>query len=470
MKKTVKIVTIVLVIMLIILISFFGIFKQNLNSMKNIIPDYKLGTEFEGTRNFKFVVDTTESEETVYYDSEGNVVENVDENTDTSAYTSEKKVVKANEDDVLTKENYEKTKKIMQERLKKLKVSEYDIRLNNEDGSILVSIPQNDDTDTIYNVVGSVGKLEIVDKDTDEVLMDNSQLKKAEVVYNTTSTGTTVYLQLNFNKEGKDKLREISNIYVSKEVPKESSTDTTDTTESTDTTTTETETKISYVKVNFDGSTLITTYFGEQMNDGVLQIPISQELTSTETIAKFIDSTNVIATMLNTGKLPISYTLENDNFIKSDITADTKNIAICAFEIVTAVLAVYMIIKYGKKGILAAIIHIGYIALLLLGLRYTNVIITISGLTAFVMITLVNYAFLFTLLKKMKEAKGSSEVFGITLKDLIIKIIPIIIVSVLFTVMSNAQVASFGMILFWGILIMLVYNLVFTRTIYRIKE
>ena len=470
MKKTVKIVTIVLVIMLIILISFFGIFKQNLNSMKNIIPDYKLGTEFEGTRNFKFVVDTTESEETVYYDSEGNVVENVDENTDTSAYTSEKKVVKANEDDVLTKENYEKTKKIMQERLKKLKVSEYDIRLNNEDGSILVSIPQNDDTDTIYNVVGSVGKLEIVDKDTDEVLMDNSQLKKAEVVYNTTSTGTTVYLQLNFNKEGKEKLREISNIYVSKEVPKESSTDTTDTTESTDTTTTETETKISYVKVNFDGSTLITTYFGEQMNDGVLQIPISQELTSTETIAKFIDSTNVIATMLNTGKLPISYTLENDNFIKSDITADTKNIAICAFEIVTAVLAVYMIIKYGKKGILAAIIHIGYIALLLLGLRYTNVIITISGLTAFVMITLVNYAFLFTLLKKMKEAKGSSEVFGITLKDLIIKIIPIIIVSVLFTVMSNAQVASFGMILFWGILIMLVYNLVFTRTIYRIKE
>ena len=460
MKKTVKIVTIVLVIMLIILISFFGIFKQNLNSMKNIIPDYKLGTEFEGTRNFKFVVDTTESEETVYYDSEGNVVENVDENTDTSAYTSEKKVVKANEDDVLTKENYEKTKKIMQERLKKLKVSEYDIRLNNEDGSILVSIPQNDDTDTIYNVVGSVGKLEIVDKDTEEVLMDNSQLKKAEVVYNTTSTGTTVYLQLNFNKEGKEKLREISNIYVSKEVPKES----------TDTTTTETETKISYVKVNFDGSTLITTYFGEQMNDGVLQIPISQELTSTETIAKFIDSTNVIATMLNTGKLPISYTLENDNFIKSDITADTKNIAICAFEIVTAVLAVYMIIKYGKKGILAVIIHIGYIALLLLGLRYTNVIITISGLTAFVMITLVNYAFLFTLLKKMKEAKGSSEVFGITLKDLIIKIIPIIIVSVLFTVMSNAQVASFGMILFWGILIMLVYNLVFTRTIYRIKE
>ena len=470
MKKTVKIVTIVLVIMLIILISFFGIFKQNLNSMKNIIPDYKLGTEFEGTRNFKFVVDTTESEETVYYDSEGNVVENVDENTDTSAYTSEKKVVKANEDNVLTKENYEKTKKIMQERLKKLKVSEYDIRLNNEDGSILVSIPQNDDTDTIYNVVGSVGKLEIVDKDTDEVLMDNSQLKKAEVVYNTTSTGTTVYLQLNFNKEGKDKLREISNIYVSKEVPKESSSDTTSTTESTDTTTTETETKISYVKVNFDGSTLITTYFGEQMNDGVLQIPISQELTSTETIAKFIDSTNVIATMLNTGKLPISYTLENDNFIKSDITADTKNIAICAFEIVTAVLAVYMIIKYGKKGILAAIIHIGYIALLLLGLRYTNVIITISGLTAFVMITLVNYAFLFTLLKKMKEAKGSSEVFGITLKDLIIKIVPIIIVSVLFTVMSNAQVASFGMILFWGILIMLVYNLVFTRTIYRIKE
>lgn len=369
MKKTLKIVTIILVIVLIILISFFGIFKENFNEMKNIIPDYKLGTEFEGTRNFKFVVDTTSSEEKVYYDSEGNVVEDVDETTDTSAYTSETKTVKANEDEVLTKENYEKTKKIMQERLKNLKVSEYDIRLNNEDGSILVSIPQNDETDTVYNVVGSVGKLEILDKDTEELLMDNNQLKKAEVVYNTTSTGTTVYLQLEFNKEGKDKLRQISNIYVEKEVPveKEETVDdantVTDTNTVSDNTTDENktqekETEISYVKVNFDGTTLITTYFGEQMNDGILQIPISQALTDTETIQKFMDSTNTIANMLNTGRLPISYTLENDNFVKSNITADTINIAICVLEIVVAVLLVYMIIKYGKNGIIAAILHV----------------------------------------------------------------------------------------------------------------
>ena len=369
MKKTLKIVTIILVIVLIILISFFGIFKENFNEMKNIIPDYKLGTEFEGTRNFKFVVDTTSSEEKVYYDSEGNVVENVDETTDTSAYTSETKTVKANEDEVLTKENYEKTKKIMQERLKNLKVSEYDIRLNNEDGSILVSIPQNDETDTVYNVVGSVGKLEILDKETEELLMDNNQLKKAEVVYNTTSTGTTVYLQLEFNKEGKDKLRQISNIYVEKEVPveKEETVDdantVTDANTVSDNTTNENktqekETEISYVKVNFDGTTLITTYFGEQMNDGILQIPISQALTDTETIQKFMDSTNTIANMLNTGRLPISYTLENDNFVKSNITADTINIAICVLEIVVAVLLVYMIIKYGKNGIIAAILHV----------------------------------------------------------------------------------------------------------------
>ena len=53
------------------------------------------------------------------------------------------------------------------------------------------------------------------DKDTGEVLISNKDIKDAKVGYNTTSSGTTVYLTIEFNKDGKQKLNEISKTYVS---------------------------------------------------------------------------------------------------------------------------------------------------------------------------------------------------------------------------------------------------------------
>ena len=52
-------IAIVLVVVLISLIAFVGIFGKSLNQFKNLIPSYTYGMDLEGSRELKFVVDTT---------------------------------------------------------------------------------------------------------------------------------------------------------------------------------------------------------------------------------------------------------------------------------------------------------------------------------------------------------------------------------------------------------------------------
>ena len=72
-NKTLKIVLAIVIIVLISLISFGGIFVKDKNKMKNLLPEYKVGMDFNGKRVFSIKPDETVNKE--YYDSEGNKVE-----------------------------------------------------------------------------------------------------------------------------------------------------------------------------------------------------------------------------------------------------------------------------------------------------------------------------------------------------------------------------------------------------------
>ena len=69
MEKKIKIfktIAIILIIITLSLISFVGVFRDNLNAKANIIPEFSLGMEFAGTREFKFTLDTASEEKNVY--------------------------------------------------------------------------------------------------------------------------------------------------------------------------------------------------------------------------------------------------------------------------------------------------------------------------------------------------------------------------------------------------------------------
>ena len=187
--KKLKLITEILAIVVICLVSFVGIYTKKANKMENQVKDYELSKDLSGYRELIFKV----SDATEVLDSKGKVVGNTDNYTDSTIETNsyQKTENKINSDEELTEANYEKAKSIIEERLKSLRIQDYNLSLNKENGDIYLQIPENSDTDHIISNILQVAKFEIKDsEDTSNVLVTNDDLKKISAVYNTTSSGT----------------------------------------------------------------------------------------------------------------------------------------------------------------------------------------------------------------------------------------------------------------------------------------
>lgn len=170
------------------------------------------------------------------------------------------------------------------------------------------------------------------------------------------------------------------------------------------------------------------------------------------------DRVQRIAEVVNGDMMPLAYTLSSDNYVKSVITDEMIFIAEIVFAVVIALVSIFMIIKYKLKGLSLSIISVGYIALLTLVMRYTNVTVTLNGLVAFISVIAINYLFDIKMLNGLKDISNTRAVFGKTMKELYLTIIPVVIIAIIFTFMSGVVISSIGMVLFWGLLLQAVYN------------
>lgn len=407
----------IIIIMLVSLGSFVGIFKLEQNAMKNIIPDYELGMDLYGARHIVAKVDDTNAE------------------------------------DMRTYDNYIKSKEIIEERLKFLEISDYLVRLDDATGEIDIEIPEDATTDYFAEYTGMQGKFTMTDDETSEVLLDNNSLKKASIQYGTSSAGTTVYLVIEFNKEGSSKLQEVSKTYIK-------STDS----EGNDTT--------KKVKMSIDDQTIMTTYFGEEMTDGIMQIPLGTTTDATD-IQNYLKQASNISVFLNTEPLPIKYSVDINRFEYSDITENTLKIATIVLASIFAIMLIYMIIKYKANGILGALANVGFLALLLLAIRYGKVTLTITGIAGIAIATIIEYVITMLVIKQYNkdtdEATVNKNVNNI-MSNSAKTIAPILIMSVIFALIKWEQIASIGMVLFWAILIMVVYNAIILATKFYITK
>lgn len=444
-QKIITIISIILLIVIITLASFLGIYKREDYKVSNVVPDYILGMEFTNSRVLNFRVNDSIKSTTIY-DSEGNEITEKEEGVE---YTEENgyKVVenKANPDDVLTKENYKKSKSILQNRLNKLGVEQYNIKQDENSGNIQIEMIEGNSTDDAMGVLAQRGKFEILDAETKEVLLDNNSVKTAKLAYGQTSSGVSVYLQIKFNKEGQAKLEEISNTYV--ETKQEVTDENGETKE---------ETSTKNVEVAFDGETYRTTYFGETIKDGNLSVMIGSATNSADLQTHVLTATQMAA-VLNTEVLPIDYSISS--YQASPLVSDkTINVLICVAVIAVVIMIAYLIIKFRLNGIFAGVLQIGYIALLLLTLRYTNIKITIEGMVGIVISVVLNYMYIYTAFKNLEDRFIKDTTF-----KFILKLIPIYIIAIIFTFNKFASIASLGMTLFWGIVIMYLYNIILTQ-------
>lgn len=446
-NNTLKIILAILVIILISLISFVGIFVKDKNRMKNILPDYQLGMDFAGGRVFNIKIDDTVNTE--YYDKDGNKHESssIEEGKE-DEYT--KKEVPVNAEESLNDDNFEKTKNIVEDRLITLGVKEYEVRKNSHTGEIYITIPENKYTDTIISQMTTRADFKIIDTDDKHELLTKDKIKDVKVGYGNTGTGTAVFLNIQFDKEGTEKLKEISKNYTS----------------TTDEEGNETKKQVDLV---LDGETLLSTYFDEEIKDGLLQLSMGSTTNSqtSEQLQEYLNQASNLAVLLKSDTLPLTYKLDTNLYVQSELTNDVLQMLLIITLIVSVVIAILTIIKYKKLGLFSVISLIGYIAILLIALRYTNVVITIAGILGAILSSIMNYIYMTYVIKNQKNDTKAFK--NVSIKFLGIYI-PCLIISIVFSFMKYLPVASFGMVMFWSLIIMIVYNLVITRVLIANSE
>ncbi len=458
-----KYVIAVLIVILITLISYIGIYVSKNGNYQNIIENYKLSMELEGNRTI--ILKPDDSKETITKDAEGNTVENpTEEQTQENGYTKEEVPVNSKEN--LTQENFEKVKEIVKNRLDEYNFEGYFIRQDLDTGNIILELAENDSTDDILSVLNQQGKFEIKDSTSKEVLMDNKMIKKAQVLYNTTTSGTSVYLNIEFTKEGKQKLEQITNDYKKQEEKEQSSQEDQNNETQQNSENTEENKEQKEIVMQIDGQSIITTSFEEPITNGQIQLTVGQASKDTDTLQGYINQARSTATVLTTGNMPVKYTQDTNKYIKANIPSDIIKIACIIALIAVLLVTIYLIVKYKLKGLIGSILAIGYMGVVLLVVRYTNVDISISGIASIIIIAIINYILQVAIIENSNKTGEKADKLLNVFGKYILAVVPVFIISIVFSFQASVLLNSFGMILFWGIILTIIYNLIFGKVLF----
>lgn len=459
-NKILKVMSIIILIVILIMVSFVGIYVKENGRLTNILKDFTKGSELGVER--EYVLSLSDDTLTEYYDSEGNLVleEDVDKDAEEGTYTT--KDVNVNSEEAKTAENYQAVKEIMEKRIKDLGVEEHRLTIDEETGDVVLkTLETNQIDDMLYAIYGQ-GEFLLKDAETQEVLLDNNDIKDAKVGYYPSESGTSVYLTINFNKEGKEKLKNISSTYIKTTETKDVTAD--------DGTISQEETEVTKnVKLYIDGSLIVNTYFGEKIENGQLQLTMGQATTDNEKLQEILLAASVEATKLTYGPMPLIYEpAESANILSNYDKNQIANLVIIGIVLITAVL-IYFVIRYKERAIMASILFVGFTALYLLIMRYANVTITASSIVGFTFIEIFTVCFINALLNKLKrydinEDTPKSIINKMTLKAIMV-LLPVFIVAVVFSMFTSLLINSLGIMLFWGIILFAIYSYVFSRTL-----
>lgn len=464
MKKEVSLkkVLAILVIILVCLVSIGGIYSKDKNIMKNILPEYVLGMDLDTDTLIKLEVVKDED------NSSG-------ETEDSKASESENEGQA--KEDIYTLDNYKKTKKIIENRLKTAGVEQYAVRLDENTGSIVLEIPKSTDTDILQNLF-TVGKTEIklvkniVSENSDtesendvsevqnndntetveEIIGDSNSIKKITAAidnsYEGYGIGSVVKIDVEFNKDIINKFKELKNNGENQ--------------------------ANNNIQILIDGNAICSmgeSEFLESAVNGTLPLKFGDYTKDTDTLNKTLNSANSIKNIMENGNLPLAYSVQYSNEIHSNIN---QYGIISVFVVLLAVMFIYLVVKYKTKGILAELSILGLGAFLLLVIRFTKVQISIATIVAIASVLILQFIYL---IKLLNNSKISSKVFNETTIEFTKMLIPAFIVSVIGAVLpalneskiipfgNIVEISDFGMVIFWGIVLFELFNNIISRAI-----
>ena len=436
-KDKLKLISLILLVILIIMVGFFGVYSNENGSMKNGVKDYEYTTNIKGAR-----------------------VANLELSSAT---------------DAATHENYELTRQIIKARLEKMGVTNYVLRLDEETGKIIIELPEDDNTDNILNVISTVGKFEIVDAETNEVLLNNNDISESNIYRNTTSYGTEMSFSIEFTSDGAKKLEEISKTYVpaKEETTEENTEEVTETeeVENSEETSTE-ENKEKKVSLKLDDTELMSTNFEEPVTTGKMYLTVGQAATTTDDVKSNYTQAQRMATLLSTKPLPLTYENNSSTFVQGALNENITNTMLIGVAIIVAIAIVVLLVKFKKQGLFSGICFAGLAALLLLTVRYWNVALSKEGIVAIFAVLVLNFILVYKILNDLRKEKDNKKeetkhVINMAIKDFTLKVIPLFIFAVVFAFGTWEAASSFGMVMFWGLSLIELYNLFITKNILK---
>lgn len=466
-QKKLNVLLVILVVILLSIASFVGVFTSQKSDMKDIVPSYILSADLVGYRQVTLQIKDEKEEtttETTTENSENKTEENKTEENKTS---EEKKELTAEE----KASNYRDNADVVRSRLKSLKVENFSVAVDEVTGKMEITVPEDNKTDIILSDICQIGKFKITDKDTGEELMNNDDIASV-VIGNTTYSGsTTTYMSINFNSKGRGKFSDITAKYQNVLVP--ASNTTTENTENAaeNTANTNTSTESTYVDkqvvIYLDETELLTTDFDTVVSNGQLPLTLGD---LTEDADQYNSAKNLAAIMENK-PMHDQYEVVGNTYVAAPVENNTVKVLIYIEIAIALVIALVLIVKFGYKGILASIINVGFVAILLLVIRLTNVKLSLDGIMAIEAgyILQAIYSFMICGLLKNKDLTAKELKEGATklLKQFVLIVIPILILSVVCCLAEWAAIFSVGMIVFWAIVIALVYDFIITKFLVR---
>lgn len=441
-SKKLKLILQILICILIILVGILGIYTKSTNMYKNIFPHtYTLGSDIAGSIAIEFSPD--DSKQTIYYDKDGNEVDSSTV-TEENKKDYETKEIPVNAEESLNTDNYNLSLNIMKKRLEFLNADQYQISLDEKTGIISLSV-EDDYLQDIESFLQMEGRLQLIDSNTQDVILDYTDFKSAEATYASLTREYRTYINFKLNDSGIEKINNIDK-YKTVEQKQEGE-----------------EAKESTLTVVFDGDIISELSYDDILLNGkTLRVTTGKGLTSDSDINSQINVDTIASKLATMGKMPVIYSLTAEEFVKNDI-GNILDYVVISLIAICLMVSVILLVKYKFNGLLGVLGFVTNISIFLIIIRLTNIQISLNCFAGMLGLVILNVILINNILKCINNKE---KVFSENIKEAYLKTINVLavmlIILVVLALSSMTVINTTGLLLFWGWIVTVFGTLIFT--------
>lgn len=486
-KKIIRVALLILAIVFLCILSFIGIYREKDGKQVNIIRDYKFANDFDKYYEFQIEPNRSARDEYVFVDKDGNLVRevpsyekneklqaevkkepNLDEikaqtgDEKANEYKIEKRAFRYNKAEKLNEDEFRATRNKIVAILADQRITSYNVREDLSTGKFIFEVPQNEikDLGVIRRALTQNGKFEVADSLTNRPYLTNKDLKDFKLLED---QRFGLVIQLELNNEGKEKFKEVTTKYsdMYKKVQKENEELKKQNLESYK------EKKAPELVIKISGEVMQKGPVHEPIENGLIQMAVGKVDKTSEDFGKYINEIEGIKSSLKMGEKPLEYDILSEKIIEARTDVKKAQALLIVIAGIFIMLAASLIIFFGFKGLLSAIALIGYLAIMLIVQRYSNIDLTVASIVGIILIYVLEFIFLVLLNIELKDKTKDNLDFGsIYLKEYK-EMIVVIITAIILTFSVHSELASFGMIVSLGIITSFIYNSLITKNLIK---